>query len=132
MWKYYNVILFWYNVNTKRHNITLQTLTFSNSELKIKSRNKTSYQSTFKFSVKYGWWLIQNNYPFPNNPSTNIKLSKIQLHKIWQSGRIFGRPLRTLLKSGLLLMKNVLKPLDKRVLIPLRLTAVASSTDAAI
>ena len=29
-------------------------------------------------------------------------------------------------------MKNVLKPLDKRVLIPLRLTAVASSTDAAI
>ena len=29
-------------------------------------------------------------------------------------------------------MKNVLKPLDKRVLIPLRLTAIALATDTAI
>ena len=43
-----------------------------------------------------------------------------------------GRLLRTLLKNGLPLKRNVLKPLAKSVLIPLRLTAVASASDAAI
>ena len=43
-------------------------------------------------------------------------------------GRLFG----PLLKTGLSLMKHVLKPLTKRVLIRLRLTAAASATDAAI
>ena len=37
-----------------------------------------------------------------------------------------------LLKTGLLLIRNVLKPLAKSVLIPLELTAVASATDVAI
>ena len=37
-----------------------------------------------------------------------------------------------MLKTGLLLIANVLKPLANRVLIPLGLTAAASSTDAAI
>ena len=37
-----------------------------------------------------------------------------------------------LLKTELPLMKNVIKPLAKIVLIPLRLTAAASGTDAAI
>ena len=36
------------------------------------------------------------------------------------------------MKAGLLLMKNVLTPLPKSVLIPLGLTAAASATDAAI
>ena len=43
-------------------------------------------------------------------------------------GRLLG-PLR---KIGLPLMKNVLKPLAKRFLVPLGLTATASATDAAI
>ena len=42
-----------------------------------------------------------------------------------------GRPLRPLLKTGLLLMKNVLKSLVKSVLIPLELIAAAAATDAA-
>ena len=42
------------------------------------------------------------------------------------------RPLGPLLKPGLPLMKNILKPLAKSVLIPLGLTAVALATDAAI
>ena len=42
------------------------------------------------------------------------------------------RLLGPLLKTGLPLMKNVLKPLGKSILIPLRLTAAASTTDAAI
>ena len=53
------------------------------------------------------------------------------MHKIGQSGEFLVRILRPLLKIGLPLMKNVLEPLAKSVLIPLRLTA-ASATDAAI
>ena len=69
---------------------------------------------------------------FTNNSSANIKLSKTQLHKIGQSGGFLGRPLESLLKTGLPLIQNVLKPLAKSVLIPLGLTAAASATDAAI
>ena len=48
-----------------------------------------------------------------------------------QSGGVLGRLLGLLLKTGLPLMKNVLNPLSKSILIPLGLTA-ASATDAAI
>ena len=47
-------------------------------------------------------------------------------------GGFQGRLVGPLLQTGLLLMKNVLKPLPKSVLIPLGLTAAESSTDAAI
>ena len=60
---------------------------------------------------------------FANNSSANIKLSKTQLHKIGQSEGFLGRILGPLLKTGLPLIKNVLKPLAKSVLIPLGLTA---------
>ena len=40
--------------------------------------------------------------------------------------------LRPLITAGLPLMENVLTPLAKSVLVPLRLTAAASATDAAI
>ena len=49
-----------------------------------------------------------------------------------QSGGLLGRPLGPLIKTGLPLMKNVLRPLAKSVLIPLGFTAGASATDAAI
>ena len=67
-----------------------------------------------------------------NISSTNIKLSKTQLHKIGQSGGFLGRPLGPLLKTGSPLIGTVLKPIAKSVLIPLGLTAAASATDAAI
>ena len=66
---------------------------------------------------------------FAKNSSANIKLSKTHLHKIVKSGEFFGRILAPLLKTRLPLMKNLLKPLAKSVLIPLELTA--SATDAA-
>ena len=50
---------------------------------------------------------------FGNDSSANIKLSKSQLHKLVQSGGILGRLLGPLLKTGLLLMKNVLRTLAK-------------------
>ena len=69
---------------------------------------------------------------FVNNSSTDIKLSKTQLSKMIQSGGFLGRLLGPLLNTGLPLMKNVIKPLAKSVLIPLGLTAAASAADAGI
>ena len=54
------------------------------------------------------------------------------MHKIGQSAGFLGRLLGPLIKTGLPLIENVLKPLAKSVLIPLGLTAAASATDAAI
>ena len=49
-----------------------------------------------------------------------------------QSGGFLGKLLGALLKTGLPLIKNVISPLAKRVLIPLGLTAAASAADAGI
>ena len=69
---------------------------------------------------------------FAGQTSNDIKLSKIQLSKMIQSGGFLGRLLDPLLKTGLPLIKNVIKPSVKRVLIPLGLTAAASAADAGI
>ena len=69
---------------------------------------------------------------FAKHASTNIKLSKTQLSKRIQSGGFLGRLLGPLLKTGLPLMKSVIKRLAKSVLIPLGLTAAASAADAEI
>ena len=68
---------------------------------------------------------MQKNYQF-------IKLSKTQLSKMRQLGGFLGRLVGPLLKTGLPLMKNVIKPLAKSVLILLGLTIVASAADAGI
>ena len=69
---------------------------------------------------------------FANNSSIDIKLSKTQLSKMIQSGEFVGRLLGPLLKPGLPLIKNIIKPLAKSVLMPLGLTAAASTADAGI
>ena len=69
---------------------------------------------------------------FENNMSTDIKLSRAQIPKIIQSGGFIGKLLGPLLKTGLPLIKNVIKSLARNVLIPLGLTAAASATDAGI
>ena len=62
---------------------------------------------------------------FANHTSVDIKLSKAQLTKIQKGG--FLKFLMPLFKSGLSLLKSVVKPLGM-----LGLTAAASATDAAI
>ena len=57
---------------------------------------------------------------FNNNMSIDLKLSKTKISKIVQSREFLGR------------LKNVIKPLDKSVLIPLGLTAAASTVNAGI
>ena len=69
---------------------------------------------------------------FSNNWSVDIKFSKTQLSKIMQSGRFLGKLLGPSLKAGLPLIKNVITPLAKSVLIPLGSTAAASAADAGI
>ena len=69
---------------------------------------------------------------FSNNSSANIKFSKTQLSKMIQSGGFLGKLLGPLLKTGLQLIKNVITPLAKSVLIPLGLTAAASAADTGI
>ena len=69
---------------------------------------------------------------FAKNTSTDIKLSKTQLSKMIQSGGFLGRLLGPLLKTGLPLIKNLIKPLAKSVLITLGLTAAASAADVGI
>ena len=49
-----------------------------------------------------------------------------------QSGGFPGRLLGPLLRTGLPLMRSVIKPLAKTVLVPLGLTAAASAADAGI
>ena len=69
---------------------------------------------------------------YANNSSVSNKLLKTQLFKKLKSGVFLGKLLGPLLKTGLPLMNNVIKPLAKSVLIPLELTAAASAGDAVI
>ena len=69
---------------------------------------------------------------FNNNRSIDLKISKAQINNINQFGGYLGKLLGPLLKTGLPLIKNVIKPLAKSVLIPLGLTAAASAADAEI
>ena len=69
---------------------------------------------------------------FAKNTSTDIMLSKTQLSKMMHSGGFLGRLLGPLLRTGLPLMKIVIKPLAESVFVPLGLTAAASVADAGI
>ena len=69
---------------------------------------------------------------FANNLSTDITLSKTQLSKVIHSGKFFSRFLGPLLKTGLPLIKKVIKTFTKSVLIPLQLRAAAAAADARI
>ena len=62
-----------------------------------------------------------------NNMSTDIKLSRAQIKKIIQSGGLLGKLLGPLLKTGLPLLKLVVKPLGL-----LGLTAAFSAIDSGI
>ena len=62
-----------------------------------------------------------------NNMSTDIKLSKAQISKIIQSGGFLGKLLGPLLKTGLPLLKSVMKPFGL-----LGLTAASPAIDVGV
>lgn len=59
-------------------------------------------------------------------------MSKTQLFKVIQSRGLLGRILGALMKLVLSLMKNLLPPLRKGLLISIGLTSTSSATDAGI
>ena len=101
----------------------------SNSQLnKLKSPTKNETDVVLRISSSMVGYSNDNiNFPhellltnrqvanicktFANHSSTDIKLSKTQLSKMIQSGAFLGRLLGPLLKTGLPLMKNAIKPL---------------------
>ena len=118
----------------------------SNSQLnKLKSSVKNRQGTTLRMNARM---FSANNLPhelllttrqttklrntIENNIPTDIELSKAQIFKLIQSGEFLGKSLCPLLKTGLPLIKNVIKPLAKSVLIPLRLTAAPFAADAGI
>ena len=88
------------------------------------ARNKCICRETFFVTNKQ---VANPCNTFANNLSNDIKLSKTQLSKMIQSGGFLGRRLGPVLKTGLSLMKNVIKLLAKSILNPLELTAAASA-----
>ena len=65
---------------------------------------------------------------FANYLSTDIKLSKTQISKMIQSGGFLSRLLGPLLKTGLPLMKSVIKPLAKKHLNSIRINCCSISS----
>ena len=120
----------------------------SNSQLnQLKSGIKNGSEVTLKLSLNVvGDSNDENNFPnnvlltitqvsklrrnFANNSTANVKSSKTQLDNIGQLEWFLGRLLGPLLKYGLPLMKNVLKSLSNRDLIPLRLMKGTPATVA--
>ena len=105
-----------------QYNVKWSNLQLNRSELRVK--NGTEVTLTISSNI-VGDSNDENNFPhkllltntqvsklrkaFANGSSANVKLSKTQLHKIGQSGGFLGRLSRPLLKTGLSLMKDVLK-----------------------
>ena len=82
------------------------------------------------FHMNY-YWLIDKLQIFVKLSQIIYQLvSKAQLSKMIQSEGFLGRLFGPLLKTGLPLLKNVVKPLAKSLLITLGLTAAASAADA--
>ena len=112
----------------------------SNSQLsKLKSAIKNENNVVLRLSSNFPHTLLLTNRQvanifkaFANRTSTDIKLSKTQLSKMMQSGVYLGKLLGPLLRTGLPLIKSVIKQLAKGVLVPLGLTAVASASDSGI
>ena len=110
----------------------------SDSQLtKLKSAVKNKQGTTLRMSARM---FNGNNLPhelllttrqtaklrnaIENNMATDIKLSKVQMSKIIQSGGFLGKLLGPLLKTGLPLLKSVIKPLGL-----LGLTVTSSAID---
>ena len=68
-------------------------------ELLLTTRQKTKLRNAFEYNMEI-----------------DIKLSKVQIFKVIQSGRFLSRLLGPLLKNGLPLIKNVIQPLAKSFL----------------
>ena len=94
------------------------------------SSNMTGYDETnFPHKLLLTITKVANlRKAFASHLSIDIKLSKTWLSKRIQSGQFLGRLLGPLLKTGLPLIKNGIKPLAKSVLIPFRINCSSISS----
>ena len=96
------------------------------------SKDETNFSHKLLLTNRQVAKSCKSSKAFANNSSTDIMLSKNQLSKMMQSGGFLGTLIGPLLKTGLPLIKCVIKPLAKSLLIPLGLTAAASAAVARI
>ena len=128
------------SLNVKLLNSQLSNLKSAiKNETELVLRLSSNMVGNFNDEIIFPHKLILTNIPvaslhkyFVNHLSTDIKLSKLRLSKMMQSGEFLGKIFGPLLKTRLPLMENVIKPLPKSVLIPLGLTAAATAADAGI
>ena len=114
------------SLNVKLSNSQLKKLKSSiKNEADVVLRISSNMVGNSNDNTNFPLELLLTNRQVPNickaftkNTSTDIKLSKTQSSKMIQSGGFLGRLLGPLLKTGLPLMKSVVKPLAKSVLIP--------------
>ena len=126
------------SLNVKLLNSQLSNLKSAiKNETELVLRLSSNMAGNFNDEIIFPHKLILTSIPvaslhkyFVNPLSTDIKLSKLQLSKMMQSGEFLGKIFVPLLKTRLPLMKNVIKALPKNVLIPLGLTAAATAADA--
>ena len=128
------------NMNVKLSNLQLNKLKSAiknSTEVTLKLSSNMTDESNDATNFPYELLLTDRQISklrnaFGNKSSANVKLSKTYLSKIVQSVGFPGRLRGTLLKIGLPLMKNVLTPLAKSVLIQLGLTEAVSAADTGI
>ena len=118
-------------VEYSKVNVKLSVTQLKKLKTAVKDKTGTTIRMSFKMfdgnDLPHGLLLTTRQETklkssFNNNMSTDLKLSKAQISKIIQSGGFLGRLLAPLLKTGLPLIKNLIKPLAKSVSIPLGLT----------
>ena len=126
-------------LNVKLSNSQLSKLKSAiKNEIEVFWRLSSNMVGSFNDKINLPELLLTNKQvanllkTFVNSFSADIKLLKTQLSKMILSRGSFGRRLGLSLRTGLPLMKNLIKPLAKSVLIPLGLTTTLSAADAAM
>ena len=127
------------SLNVKLSNSQLSKLKSAiKNEIEVFWRLSSNMVGSFNDKINLPELLLTNKQvanifkTFVNSFSADIKLLKTQLSKMILSRGSFGRRLGLSLRTGLPLMKNLIKPLAKSVLIPLGLTTTLSAADAAM
>ena len=129
LWQYYDSLWQYYN-NSQLNKLKSAIKNETEVVLKLSSNMIDDNEINLPHKLLLTNRQVANIHKaFANNSSTDIKLPKSQLSKMIQSGGCLGRLLGPLLKIGLPLIKNVIKP---NVLTPLGLTAAASAEVAGI
>ena len=127
------------SLNVKLSNSQLSKLKSAiKNEIEVFWRLSSNMVGSFNDKINLPELLLTNKQvanllkTFVNSFSADIKLLKTQLSKMILSRGSFGRRLGLSLRTGLPLMKNLIKPLAKSVLIPLGLTTTLSAADTAM